>query len=107
MTVMQRSARESRPGFCHGLSGAGHFLLDIYQCGHEARWLQAARECGERVIECRVSGHPGLYHINPEKAVSPDLMLGYAGVGSLLLRLKTPTGVPDLVLGRLLAAPKG
>ena len=39
--------------------------------------------------------------LEDDRAISPDLFLGYAGVGSLLLRLANPADAPDLVLGQL------
>ena len=44
---------------------------------------------------------PGVYVLEDDRAVSPDLFLGYAGAGSLLLRLANPADAPDLVLGQL------
>jgi hypothetical protein len=51
-----------------------------------------------------VKDRPGEYSINQGKAVSPDLMIGYAGVGGFQLRLADPAGAPEMVLGRLISA---
>ena len=101
-TILGRAARETRSGFCHGLSGAGHFFLDVYQAWNEPHWLQSAHKSAHRLRDFRIPEEPGAYTVDGQKAVSPDLMIGYAGVGSLLLRLINPTCVPDLLLGRLL-----
>ena len=41
-----------------------------------------------------------MYAMHDKGTVSPDLMLGYAGIGSFFLRI-TRSNAPDLILGRL------
>lgn len=101
--IVGRAASERCSGVCHGLSGAGHFLLDVYQASNDPQWLQCAQNCANRLQEFHVPEKQGIYTIDRQKAVSPDLMIGYAGVGSLLLRLSDPERAPDLMLGRLLS----
>jgi lantibiotic modifying enzyme len=100
-TVATQSGAETRSGICHGLSGTGHLMVDCYQAFGDPEWLVFARESGRRLQQFRVPERPGVYAMHGEHAVSPDLMLGYAGVGSLLLRLVDPTDAPDLILGPL------
>ena len=99
--MASRSTTEARSGVCHGLSGSGHFFLDIYQSEKKSQWLEHARDCAHRLDSFRMPEWPGKYSINQQKAVSPDLMIGYAGVGGFQLRLADPADAPDLVLGRL------
>lgn len=91
--------REPRSGVCHGLSGTGHVLLDCYQAFGDAHWLALARGCGGHLQEFRDPERTGVYAMNGEGAVSPDLMLGYAGAGSFLLRLANPETAPEVILG--------
>jgi lantibiotic modifying enzyme len=112
-TVAAQLGRETRSGICHGLSGLGNALLDAYQALGTEHCLELAREVGGQLQRFHVSdssgiasdgsgaGDPerrGVYAMNGEGAVSPDLMLGYAGVGSFLLRLAEPT-MPEPILG--------
>jgi lantibiotic modifying enzyme len=100
-TVATQRGAETRSGICHGLSGTGHLMIDCYQAFGDPEWLVLARESGGRLEQFRVPERPGVYAMHGEHAVSPDLMLGYAGVGSLLVRLVDPTDAPDLILGPL------
>ncbi len=100
-TVASQRGTETRSGICHGLSGTGHLMVDCYQAFGDPEWLVFAREAGDRLGEFRVQGRQGVYAMHGEDAVSPDLMLGYAGVGSLLLRLVEPVTASDLILGPL------
>ncbi|MGE0544969.1 MAG: lanthionine synthetase LanC family protein [Dehalococcoidia bacterium] len=113
-TVAAQRETEPRSGICHGLSGTGHVLLDCYQALGTERWLELARECGGHLQRFRLPapdgpasdgsgadepGRRGVYAIQGGGANSPDLMLGYAGVGSFLLRLARPETAPELILG--------
>jgi len=112
-TIAAQRTSDSRSGICHGLSGTGHILLDSYQALGETEFLRAARESGRLLQRFRrplepnqttaedalIEGCTGNYAMNREGAVSADLMLGYAGVGSLFLRLAGAETAPDLILG--------
>ena len=100
-TVAAQRASETQSGICHGLSGAGNFMLDCYQELGDPQWLGFAQECGQRLQQFRLNERPGRYSMQGLKTESPDLMLGYAGVGSFLLRLSDPAGAPDLIFGQL------
>ena len=99
LTVASQRRHESRSCVCHGLSGAGNLLIDCYQATGNPRWLAFARDCAAELGTFREPEHAGVYRITRERLVSPDLMLGYAGVGSFLLRLANPETAPDIVLG--------
>jgi hypothetical protein len=96
-----RRAAETRAGICHGVSGTGHFMLDCYQGFGDSQWLALARECSGRLQRFRLPGRPGVYAMHGKEAVSPDLMLGYAGLGSFLLRFAKAASASDLIFGPL------
>jgi lantibiotic modifying enzyme len=113
-TLTAQMETETRSGLCHGLSGTGNLLLNVYQALGREQWLDYARSCGSRLQQFRVpapdvatSGERGdgdpeardVYALHGDGASSPDLMLGYAGVGSFLLRLADPETAPDLIFG--------
>jgi hypothetical protein len=113
-TVAALRERETRSGVCHGLSGTGSALLDCYQAFGDSRWLELAQACAGDLQRLRPPAptdssswagdvdepeRRGVYAMNGEGALSPDLMLGYAGAGSFLLRLAAPKSARDLILG--------
>lgn len=91
----------TQSGVCHGVSGAGHLMLDCHQAFGDLEWRSRAGYFGQRLQSFRVDGRPGMYSLQQGQTATPDLMLGYAGVGSFLLRIADPAGTPDLVLGAL------
>ena len=97
-TVLAKRGRESRSCLCHGLVGTGHVLLDCYQAFGNPQWLGLARECGVQVQNFRDPERTGVYRMNRDGTVSPDLMMGYAGIGSFLIRLANPKTAPDIIL---------
>jgi len=99
LTISAQRGREARSCLCHGLSGTGHILLDCYQAYGDPQSLDLARDCSVRLQRFRDLKQPGAYTMNSEGAVSPDLMLGYSGVGSFLLRLSDAEATPELILG--------
>jgi hypothetical protein len=102
-TVATHRETETRSGICHGLSGTGHLMVDCYQAFGNPEWLVFAREAGGHLQRFRVPERAGVYVMHGDEAVSPDLMLGYAGVGSFLLRLVDPAHSTDLILAPLTA----
>lgn len=99
--IAAQRATEIRAGICHGVSGRGHFMLDCYQRFGGSQWLVLASECGGHLQRFRLPERPGVYAMHGKGAVSPDLMLGYAGVGSFLLRFAKAASASDLVFGPL------
>jgi len=91
------SLRQS--GLCHGLAGSGGYLLDCYRTFRDERYLQQAQQCGRMLQYFRATDEAGAYRMSAAGVISPDLMLGYGGVGSFYLRLSQPTGGSDLILG--------
>jgi lantibiotic modifying enzyme len=98
-TVAARREREPRSCVCHGLSGTGNVLLDYHQALGDPHWLALARECGGHLLRFGRAEQTGMYKMNIDGPVSPDLMLGYAGIGSFLLRLANPETAHELILG--------
>jgi len=98
-TVALQQERESRSCVCHGAAGLGNLLLDCYQSFADPHWLALASECGGILERFRIPERTGVYAMNGEGAVSPDLLLGYAGVGSFLLRLANAESAPEIILG--------
>ena len=99
--VVAQLEAETRSGICHGLSGTAHLAIDCFQWFADSRWIDFAHRCAWRLQRFRVAGRPGVYAMHGQAIASPDLMLGYAGVGSVLLRLADPKRTPEPILGRL------
>lgn len=99
--IAARRASETRAGICHGVSGTGHFMLDCYHRFGDPQWLALACECGGELQRFRLPERPGVYAMHGKEAVSPDLMLGYAGPGSFLLRFAKAPSASDLIFGPL------
>ena len=99
-------ATETRAGICHGVSGTGHFMLDCYQTFGGSHWRGLAGECGGYLQRFRLPERPGVYAMHNKGAISPDLMLGYAGAGSFLLRFANAANASDLIFGSLNDAMK-
>jgi hypothetical protein len=90
---------EKRAGICHGISGTGHLMLDCHQALGKQQWLAHAGDCARRLQSFRVADCIGVYTMHDKNKVSPDLMLGYAGVGSFLLRYSAAASPTDLLFG--------
>lgn len=102
--VIAQSCADTSSGICHGISGAGHLMLDCYQAYGHSQWRTFAYEFAHVLAEFRVPDEPGKYFMQAGQTASPDLMIGYAGVGSFLLRLANPADAPDPILGRFSTA---
>ena len=99
--IAAQRAGETRAGICHGVSGTGHLMLDCHRRLGGAHWLALAAECGGYLRRFRIAEQPGVYAMHNKGAVSPDLMLGYAGAGSFLLRFANAATASDLIFGPL------
>ncbi len=99
--VVAQLEAETRSGICHGLSGTAHLTIDCFQSFEDSQWIDFAHRCARRLQRFRVAGRPGVYAMHGQAIASPDLMLGYAGVGSVLLRLVHPKRTPEPILGHL------
>ncbi|HET8840179.1 MAG TPA: class IV lanthionine synthetase LanL [Ktedonobacteraceae bacterium] len=92
--TVARGSRWAGPTQCHGLAGNIEFLLDMFQgtgqqaCYAEARTLARLLE----TFATRQDEH--LVWLSDSPSLSPDYLLGYAGVLSCLLRLANPAHQP-------------
>lgn len=93
--TVARGTRWSNPTQCHGLAGNIEFLLDLYRATGDAAYLREARSLG-RLLEafgCQRDGRLVFPSESPT-VVTPDYMVGYAGVALCLLRLADPARRP-------------
>jgi hypothetical protein len=83
-----RMARWADPTQCHGLSGNIEFLLDAFQETGDSRFLREARTLAS-LLESFAHRHCGNLYWPSEMptTISPDYMVGYAGVAVCFLRL--------------------
>lgn len=78
---------------CHGLAGNAETLVDISQHVGSDVYLAAARRLGENLVSYRTEmGWPSENRLT----ITPDLMVGQAGIGATFLRLARPE-VPHLI----------
>lgn len=90
-----KGALWSSPTQCHGLAGNIEFVLDMLQATGDASHLRDARLLG-RVLQCFALQSDG-FLVWPSESpaiVTPDYMVGYAGVAACLLRLGSPEYLP-------------
>jgi lantibiotic modifying enzyme len=90
-----RVGRWAAPTQCHGLAGSIELLLDMYQGTGERAWLTEAWSLARLLETFLVESEqgPGFSSDVPE-LVTPDYMVGTAGVLSCLLRLGDPENRP-------------
>lgn len=96
-TVAKEAERRSTSGLCHGLSGDLGFFLDRYRHSGAREDRDSAEECARRLMAFQDGGR---FRMAADAPSSPDLFVGYAGVGAALLRLANGVQGADLVLGR-------
>jgi hypothetical protein len=78
---------------CHGIAGNAEVLIDLWACLGDDDWLSWATMLGENLALYETErGWPSEDH----RVVSPDLMVGQAGVGAAFVRLGRPR-IPHLV----------
>ena len=91
-----RSTRVLGPSRCHGLAGSISFLLDIYQATGDSGYLRAARSLELLMYSFRAMREGRLtWGSGPAGLITPDYMIGYAGVATCLLRLGDPDRLPE------------
>jgi hypothetical protein len=90
-----RGTRWASPTQCHGLAGNIEFLLDLYRASGDAAYLSEARSLG-RLLEAFGRERRGrlVFPSESPAVVTPDYMVGYAGVAVCLLRLADPARRP-------------
>jgi len=78
---------------CHGIAGSAEVLIDLWACLGGEDWLSWATRLGENLALYETErGWPSEDH----HVVTPDLMVGQAGVGAAFVRLGRPR-IPHLV----------
>jgi len=84
-------ARWSSISQCHGLAGAIELLLDVATAFPEAELREQADELGTLMTAFATEGETGVTwtSVAPEQ-VTPDYLIGYAGLAPCLLRLAFP-----------------
>jgi class IV lanthipeptide synthase len=85
-TIAEQIEAREHSGLCHGLAGDGSFFLECERVLGDLQYLELARRCFRRLDEFRTADR-GVYRVGQADTVSPDLWLGYAGVGAFCLRL--------------------
>ena len=86
-----RSARWAGPTLCHGLAGNIEFILDTYAQTRRPYLLRLACELAELLDAFSVDVKHGRGWISEGSGVvTPDYMVGYAGVAVALLRFAHP-----------------
>jgi hypothetical protein len=90
-----RVGRWAAPTQCHGLAGSLELLLDMYQGTGDRAWLTEAWSLARLLETFLVESEegPGFSSDVPE-LVTPDYMVGTAGVLACLLRLADPQHRP-------------
>ncbi len=90
-----RVGRWAPPTQCHGLAGSIELLLDMHQWTRDSAWLTEAWSLARLLETFLVESEqgPGFSSDAPE-LVTPDYMVGTAGVLACLLRLADPEHRP-------------
>jgi len=90
-----RTVRWASPTQCHGLAGNIELLLDLYQASGNDAYLIEARSMGRLLDAFRTERDGHLVWPSETPAViTPDYMVGYAGVAVCMLRLAAPERRP-------------
>jgi len=90
-----KGARWSSPTQCHGLAGNIEFLLDMFQSTNDEEYLHEALLLGQLLQRFALES-PGalVWPSESPEVITPDYMVGYAGVAAALLRLSDPDRLP-------------
>jgi hypothetical protein len=93
-----RGARWAGPTLCHGLAGNIELLLDAYRFTGDHACLAEARSLAS-LLDAFAIERDGLpvWPSEHPRIVSPDYMVGFAGVAAAMLRLSDPEALPHLL----------
>ncbi len=76
---------------CHGISGNGELLLEMYRATQDQRWFDRAKEFAGLLSQYRQNGDTGSTWLSDEPGLtSVSYSCGAAGIGHFLLRLEEP-----------------
>jgi hypothetical protein len=89
------ASRRVGPTQCHGIAGNIEFMLDVYQMTHDEALLEEARGLC-RILETFSRERNGqlVWLSDGPRIITPDYMVGTAGVAVCLLRLGSPDDRP-------------
>ncbi len=86
--TVSRAARWAGPTQCHGLAGNIEFLLDMAQATGDPRYWADCEPLARLLVAQVVDEHGAVnWDEDVPDILTPDYMLGYAGVAVCLLRL--------------------
>jgi tRNA A-37 threonylcarbamoyl transferase component Bud32 len=93
--TVSASSRNVGPTQCHGIAGNIEFMLDMYQMTRNDQFLNDAY-CLARILETFSRERNGrlVWLSDAPRIITPDYMVGYAGVAVCLLRLGSPDDYP-------------
>lgn len=84
-------ARWSGPTLCHGLAGNAEFLLDVDAWTEHGEFLDEAHRLMVLAGAFAREADDGCTWVTePPHQITPDYLVGYAGIGLVLLRLARP-----------------
>ena len=89
------SSRRVGPTQCHGIAGNIEFLLDMHQMSCDGGFLNDALPLA-RILEAFSRERDGrlVWLSDSPRLITPDYMVGYAGIAICLLRLGNPDDRP-------------
>jgi serine/threonine protein kinase len=83
-----RKARSQGPTLCHGLAGNIELLLSLWRVTGSSEWYEQAWEMATLLGAFAKETPLGLAWLSDEpNAITPDYLVGYAGVGVCLMHL--------------------
>jgi hypothetical protein len=90
-----QGGRWAGPTQCHGLAGNIEFLIDMFQATGEKQYLTQAYDLAS-ILEAFAIDDGGRLSWQSETpgVVTPDYLVGYAGIAVCLLRLSCPHRMP-------------
>jgi hypothetical protein len=93
--TVARGMRWAGPVLCHGLAGHIDLLLDVYRATSDDAYLEEAHDLA-RILDAFAVQRDGVVRwiADMPRTVSPDYMVGYAGIAVTLLRLADPLATP-------------
>ena len=93
--TVSMASRTIGPTQCHGLAGNIEFLLDMYQATQREEFLNDARHLAA-LLDTFSRERDGrlIWLSDTPRVVTPDYIVGYAGVAMCLLRLAAPATRP-------------
>lgn len=93
--TVARGMRWTGPVLCHGLAGHIDLLLDLFAATGDRTFLLDAEEVAGVLDAFAVKRNGSLrWYADMPRTISPDYLVGYAGIAVTLLRLASPGEMP-------------